>query len=774
MSELSQWLLVCFLLGHFAGMYSVSAIRNDAFPCWSFNTTFVDCSLLYLDYVPLLPQTTTSLDLSQNRIHKLGNNSFHGLDNLLQLQLYNNRITSMKKQAFANLQQLEELNLNQNPLVYIHPEVFLPLTSLRKLDLSTVRLTAIPEALRMLHNLQDVNLASNRITSANLDIFRGMSKIQKININGNYMTNISASDFRVLTNSSLRTLSLSATVESLSHIQEGALAALREVQELGLSEIDVEGRMYLFLKYTCELTYGTVKFLNLIYMRMYIYRSGFFDCLPRTIQTLWLDLNIIENLPKNLFVRLKNLQVLRLSQCWMSSIEMGAFEGLESLKELHLSGNKLTALDPHVLSPVYESLEVLNLGNNLNFQLQPGHFRNLTLLKILALQNNGIRSFESDHFEGLGNLIQLQIGYNQANYKPTKEGIFRYIPNLEVFLAKKNDAAEFSLDAILSAALDSLRVIDLDSGCVNILNDRGRSINLSDLQVLRLGNSADDVTITYAYHYRADLFWNLTELQEVDLSQNGFINIKKEAFWHLNKLDTLNLAGNYLASLHASIFRDAQNLRVLDLTHNRITAISPKLFQNVYSLRQLNMQGNLITSIGQQTLIYWNKFNTLYELDLSGNPFSCTCQLLDFVEWARNNTSVRILYYSSTGGYKYYTCSSPPDLKNLPLLDYKPDCKSYLGYYTCIVMSTFVFLYTTMTYMMVKYHAYIRYLYQYARGKLRGYQAIPHRHRYEYDVFVSYNNEDIRWVQRELIPHLEEAEPHYRLCIGDRDFLLPI
>ncbi|XP_078600845.1 toll-like receptor 2 type-2 [Branchiostoma floridae x Branchiostoma japonicum] len=86
-------------------------------------------------------------------------------------------------------------------------------------------------------------------------------------------------------------------------------------------------------------------------------------------------------------------------------------------------------------------------------------------------------------------------------------------------------------------------------------------------------------------------------------------------------------------------------------------------------------------------------------------------------------------------------------------------------------MSTFVFLYTTLTYMLAKYHAYIRYLYQYARGKLRGYQAIPYRNRYEYDVFVSYNNEDIRWVQQELIPHLEEVEPHYRLCIGDRDFL---
>ena len=41
----------------------------------------------------------------------------------------------------------------------------------------------------------------------------------------------------------------------------------------------------------------------------------------------------------------------------------------------------------------------------------------------------------------------------------------------------------------------------------------------------------------------------------------------------------------------------------------------------------------------------------------------------------------------------------------------------------------------------------------------------------EYDAFVSYGHGDSHWVLHELRPYLEDHEPHFRLCIHERDFL---
>ena len=40
---------------------------------------------------------------------------------------------------------------------------------------------------------------------------------------------------------------------------------------------------------------------------------------------------------------------------------------------------------------------------------------------------------------------------------------------------------------------------------------------------------------------------------------------------------------------------------------------------------------------------------------------------------------------------------------------------------------------------------------------------------FNYDVFVSYKHDDIEWVQRELLPRLQQA--NLKLCLDDAEFL---
>lgn len=40
---------------------------------------------------------------------------------------------------------------------------------------------------------------------------------------------------------------------------------------------------------------------------------------------------------------------------------------------------------------------------------------------------------------------------------------------------------------------------------------------------------------------------------------------------------------------------------------------------------------------------------------------------------------------------------------------------------------------------------------------------------FKYDVFISYKHDDLEWVQKELIPRLEEA--NLKICLDDVEFL---
>ena len=63
-------------------------------------------------------------------------------------------------------------------------------------------------------------------------------------------------------------------------------------------------------------------------------------------------------------------------------------------------------------------------------------------------------------------------------------------------------------------------------------------------------------------------------------------------------------------------------------------------------------------------------------------------------------------------------------------------------------------------------------LYEVCRGRhqRKRRQAERQLHRYKYDVFLAYAEEDMGWVQQELLPVLEEKW-RLRVCVHQRDFV---
>ena len=142
----------------------------------------------------------------------------------------------------------------------------------------------------------------------------------------------------------------------------------------------------------------------------YPIRENFPKCIPRQnfpSSLKELRVNGI-NLKKfdNRMLKLSRLVVLDLAdnnlKLWPES-----FGGLENLKELYLSNNKLTKVPVSLLLTVSKSLNVLDLSGN-QLSILPDVFSNLTSLVTLKLKNNQLKRL-SVPFSVLKNLETLEL-----------------------------------------------------------------------------------------------------------------------------------------------------------------------------------------------------------------------------------------------------------------------------------------------------------------------------------------------------------------------------
>uniref|UniRef100_A0A8C5PY03 Adhesion G protein-coupled receptor A2 n=1 Tax=Leptobrachium leishanense TaxID=445787 RepID=A0A8C5PY03_9ANUR len=99
----------------------------------------VSCTNEELLEVPdpaLLPNSTVTLILSNNKIMILKNSSFYGLHDLEKLDLKNNLISQMEASTFLGLSELKRLDISNNRIGCVNPAAFQGLTSLTRLIMS--------------------------------------------------------------------------------------------------------------------------------------------------------------------------------------------------------------------------------------------------------------------------------------------------------------------------------------------------------------------------------------------------------------------------------------------------------------------------------------------------------------------------------------------------------------------------------------------------------------------------------------------------------------
>ncbi|XP_045211158.2 toll-like receptor 4 [Mercenaria mercenaria] len=122
------------------------------------------------------------------------------------------------------------------------------------------------------------------------------------------------------------------------------------------------------------------------------------------------------------------------------------------------------------------------------------------------------------------------------------------------------------------------------------------------------------------------LFKPLPRLKRLSMAHNQITYIPEQMFLHNLDLEWLDLQGNYLMS---TSFMNLQlvNLMFLNISDNRIAYL---VIEDLKKLRQMI------------TLRNGSKF---LEVKINGNPFECSCQSVDFIEWIYEKSVADTLQY---------------------------------------------------------------------------------------------------------------------------------
>ncbi|XP_044262524.1 leucine-rich repeat-containing protein 4B-like [Tribolium madens] len=166
------------------------------------------------------------------------------------------------------------------------------------------------------------------------------------------------------------------------------------------------------------------------------------------LRTLALDGHKIGHLEKNfLKLRRESLTRLVLMRCYISEIDINAFEGMSHLEELEISYNKnLTGLRKNV-------------------------FRGVSNLKRLFLDYNRIRDLSWNEFEGLFKLEVLNLTGNRIfNFDADK--VIAILPNLKYLEIKKNlwpcKLKEIFANQLIEKMHDSVTVVYADDNICDL------------------------------------------------------------------------------------------------------------------------------------------------------------------------------------------------------------------------------------------------------------------------------------------------------------------
>lgn len=344
----------------------------------------------------------TLLLLFKNQIEFVDVDAFEDLTNLEQLSLVGNRITTLPIGVFRFNTNLMNIDMYNNEFTNLTEGVFRGLTKLRKILLmyNRVNLTLYGGVFSQLPSLSHLNLNSASLTNAPPDLMTNSPLLQSINMANNFLVTLPPNLFSAIANSAGQKsaiISIDLSNNQLNYINEEQFTNLTSLKTLNLKN-----------NLVTNLSVGVFSDLS-------------------NLETLNLKNNKIEILETLLFKGLSNLYNLDLDENRIKTIKPGVFDVLRSLQVLSLSNNNLT------ISETMNTDERIDMNSYATFERSSephktylSRFHSLVGLTNLSLSGNQVSIVCDDWLEEMFQLRHLNLSNNNFTGLSVHDTYFSY------------------------------------------------------------------------------------------------------------------------------------------------------------------------------------------------------------------------------------------------------------------------------------------------------------------------------------------------------------
>ncbi|XP_064858183.1 extracellular matrix protein 2 [Oncorhynchus nerka] len=302
-------------------------------------------------------------------------------------------------------------------------------------------------------------------------------------------------------------------------------------------------------------------------------------------------------------LNIPELKSLSLEGNSITTIPVGAFNGIPNLESINLGKNKLTTagIAPHTFKAL-KFLSRLYLDNNL-LETVPLDFP--STIQELKINENHLKGIEENSFQGLSDLLTLELEGNLLSEGNVDPLAFRPLSQLSYLRLGRNH-----FRTVPQGLPPSLLEVYLENNLIEEISDsvfnQTTNLNVISLRHNRLEESRI-----------APLAWiNHKNLESIDLSYNRLYLVPS---YLPRALVHLVLVGNQIERIPGFVFAHMEpGIEYLYLSHNKLDGegVEPQSFLGTYtSMTELCLDHNQLITVPPGI----NQMSTLHFLRLNNN-----------------------------------------------------------------------------------------------------------------------------------------------------------